>query len=96
LDLQKKAAKYLIIRHCEVVLWQQIGAFGWCTVDRAYNSAFLVHNGIERGHKMCDIVIVKLTYMSIFIIIATSFEDSNMFPFFVFNRLRVMEELRCK
>jgi hypothetical protein len=47
-----------------------------------------VRNGIDREHKLCDVVIGKLTYVSLFI----TFEDSNDSPF-VFNRLRVLEDL---
>jgi hypothetical protein len=59
------------------------GAFDSCTIDRTYNTAFVVHGGILREQMSCDTVIVKLTYMSRFIIFATNFEDSNMIPFFV-------------
>jgi hypothetical protein len=56
-----------------------------------------VHIGIDREHKLSDVVIVKLTYMSLFIMFGTSFADSNTIPFFsVFNRLLVMENVGSK
>jgi hypothetical protein len=58
------------------------------------NSTFVVHSRIDREHKSCDVVIVKLPYMSLFILLATSFEDSNIITIFsFFNRLLLMDDL---
>jgi hypothetical protein len=43
----------------------------------------VVHDGIDREHKFCDVVIVKLPHV-IFILFATYFEDCNIIPFFLF------------
>jgi hypothetical protein len=48
------------------------------------NATFVVHNRIDREHKSCDVVIVKLPYMSLFILFTASFADSNIIPFFSF------------
>jgi hypothetical protein len=41
-------------------------------------TTFVVHNEIDREHKSCDVVIVKLPYMSLFILLAAYFSDSNI------------------
>jgi hypothetical protein len=33
---------------------------------------------MDREHELCDVVSVKLTYLSLLIIFGTSFEDGNM------------------
>jgi hypothetical protein len=48
------------------------------------NTTFVVHNRIDREHKSCDVVRVKLPYMSLFILLAVSFADGNIVPFFSF------------
>jgi hypothetical protein len=43
-------------------------------------NTFVVHDGIDKEQKFCDVVNVKLPFMSLFILYATSFEDSNIVP----------------
>jgi hypothetical protein len=49
-----------------------------------HKNTFVVRNRIDREHKSCDVVIVELPYMSIFILLAASFADGNIIPFFSF------------
>jgi hypothetical protein len=48
------------------------------------NTTFVVHNRIDKEHKSCDVVIVKLPYMSLLILFGDSFADNNIIPFFTF------------
>jgi len=60
-----------------------------------HKNTFVVCNGIDREQKSCDVVNVKLPYMSLFILFANSYEDSNVIPisFFFFNRLLLVDDL---
>jgi hypothetical protein len=53
LQIFKRAAKILVIgNQCECFV-KANGAFGWCTVDRPQYIALVVHNGIDREHRLC-------------------------------------------
>ena len=41
------------------------GAFDSFTVDRPYNTTFVMHIGTDREHKSCDVLNVNLPYMSL-------------------------------
>jgi len=46
------------------------------------NTTLVVHNRIDREQKLCVVVTVKLPYMSLLILFAACFADSNIIPFF--------------
>jgi hypothetical protein len=52
-----------------------------------------VHNGIVREHKSCDVLVVKLTYVSLFIIFIPLLKMVVLTFFVLFHRMLVTEDL---
>ena len=52
--------------------------------------------GIDREHKSCDVVIVKLPYLSLSFSVLPLLKIVIQFPFFLFKRLLQMNDLRSR